>query len=149
MAAGPKGRFGVFIDRANINRISRRIMRSREISLDAAKAAFIEVTERIKKSSQVIVPYKTGDLYKSAYKRVTRRAYDIDARVGYDESGELGYAWTRHQVPAKTYTTPGTTHRYLALAFMQYEDRVAEIVAKAYRKRLKTVGFSETEVGGF
>jgi len=144
-----RGGFKVIVDRISLIRIARNILRMREVALDASEDEFREVTEAIKRSSKVIVPYKTGALYQSAYNRVTRRSDDILAEVGYDDDERLGYAWVRHQVPAKTYTTPGTTHRYLTLAFDQYEDVIDDIVFKAFKKRLKLIGFKETVSGGF
>ena len=138
--------FRMEVDRVSLADSIRKIMLTREAALDAAQTAFTDITTNLKESSQLLVPRKTGALRDSAYSRVTRRTNDIYAEVGYDESGELGYAVIRHQVPAKTYTTPGTTHQYLALAFMQYEDVVADIVRKTFNKRLKLIGFKESAV---
>ena len=142
-----KGAWRVEVDHFSISRVNKKIRRIRNAALDAAHESFKEVTREIKKSSQSMVPYKTGALHDSAYRRTTRRAFDIDARVGYDIHGKLGYAWTRHEVPARVYTTPGTTHQYLSLAFLAYEDVVADIVRKAYRKELRVIGFKPTVLG--
>jgi hypothetical protein len=138
--------FKVIVDRISLVRVIKNVINVREAALKSAELEFTKITEAVKRSSQIIVPQKTGALEKSAYARVIRRANDIDAVVGYDEHNRLGYAWIRHQVPAKTYTTPGTTHRYLSLAFMQYEDVVDDLVMKTYRKRLKKIGFKETSI---
>jgi hypothetical protein len=132
---------------ANLNdiiRTKKRIRSIKAIAIDTAYKEFRIIVKDIKENSQLMVPYKTGDLQKSAYARVERRFLDVKAEVGYDERGKLGYALLRHEEPAKNYTTPGTTHRYLALAFMQYEDVVDGIVRKAYNKRLKMIGFKKT-----
>ena len=142
----PGSNFTVVVDRISLARTARRVIRIKEAALDATQEEFTKITEAIKKSSQLLVPYKTGALEKSAYSRVTSRSNDVEGVVGYDEHNRLGYAWIRHQVPAKTYTTPGTTHRYLSIAFMQYEDVVDDLVMKTYRKRLKKIGFKETSI---
>jgi hypothetical protein len=138
---------GITVDRISLAATISHVMGMKNAALDASQEAFTKVTKDIKESSQLLVPRKTGDLQKSAYTRITRRFNDIDAEVGYDESNELGYAWIRHQVPAKTYTTPGTTHQYLILAFNQYEDVIADIVMKRFKKQLKKIGFKERTVG--
>ena len=136
-------------ERVRLNQTVVRIGLMKEAALDAAHDAFTEITKGIKETSQMLVPRKTGALQKSAYRRVDRRGNDINAEVGYDRSGELGYAWIRHQEPAKTYTTPNTTHQYLLLAFNQYEDIVDNVVMATYQKRLKKIGFKEAMTGGF
>ena len=146
-ASRAKGTWRVEVDRISLGRVNNKIRRIRNAALDAAHESFKEVTGEIKKSSQSMVPYKTGALHGSAFKRTTRRSHDINAVVGYDEHSKLGYAWIRHEVPAKEYTTPGTTHQYLSLAFLAYEDVVADIVRKAYRKELKVIGFKPTVFG--
>ena len=139
----------VSVNKAKLHQINIRFGLMNEAALDAAKESYKEITTGIKETSQMLVPRKTGALHASAYRRVTRRAKDIHAEVGYDRSGELGYAWIRHQEPAKTYTTPNTTHQYLLLAFNQYEDIVDNVVMATYQKRLKKIGFKEAMTGGF
>ena len=136
--AGFKGRgglFGVFIDPASIIRSTKTIMRSRDVVLNVAQASFIKVTQQIKDESQSIVPFKTGALKRSAYKFVNRRAWQVEAEVGYDRYGQIGYAFERHQVKARNYTTPGTDYLYLLRAFDKYADDIADIIAVAARKR--------------
>ena len=142
----PGSNFTVVVDRISLARTARRVIRIKEAALDATQEEFTKITEAIKKSSQLIVPYKTGALEKSAYSRVTSRSNDVEGVVGYDEHNRLGYAWIRHQVPAKTYTTPGTTHRYLTLAFMKYEDVVAQFIMKTLNKKFRKIGFKKTSV---
>ena len=138
--AGPgyKGRpsqMRVFINPSDLIRTSKTIMRSRDVVLDVAQAAFIKVTQQIKSESQSIVPYKTGALKRSAYKFVNRRAWEVEAEVGYDRYGEIEYAYERHQVKARNYTTPGTDYLYLLRAFDKYADDIADIIAASARKR--------------
>jgi hypothetical protein len=139
----------VSVNKAKLHQINIRFGLMNEAALDAAKESYKEITTGIKETSQMLVPRKTGALHASAYRRIARRAKDIHAEVGYDKSGELGYAWIRHQEPAKKYTSPNTTHQYLILAFNQYEDLVVDIVRVTFRKRLRKLGFKETTTGGF
>jgi hypothetical protein len=119
-------------------RASKTIMRSRDVVLNVAQAAFVKVTQQIKDESREIVPYKTGKLQRSAYKFVNRRAWYVDAEVGYNRDGSVPYAEVRHQVAALKYTTPGTGFKYLIRAFDKYADDIADIIEKSVRKRFTT-----------
>ena len=144
--AGFKGRgglFGVFIDPASIIRSTKTIMRSRDVVLDAAQAALVKVTKQMKDESQQIVPKKTGRLKRSFYRFVNRRAWSVEARAGYDRHGRIGYAYERHQVQARNYTTPGTDYLYLVRAFYMYSDDIADIIAASARKRFDAGGYAE------
>tara|TARA_R100001143_G_scaffold50723_1_gene45708 strand:+ start:68 stop:544 length:477 start_codon:yes stop_codon:yes gene_type:complete len=138
--AGHKLRPGFASLRVNKNdtmRTSKTIRRSRDVVLNVAQAAFIKVTQQVKDESQSIVPQKTGKLRRSAYKFVNRRAFTVDAEVGYDREGQVEYAYERHQVRARRggYTTPGTDYLYLLRAFDKYSDDIVDIIAAATRKR--------------
>ena len=145
--AKSSGGVKVVVNRVDLAVAVGRIMRMGEAALDASQDSFRDILKSIKESSQMMVPRKTGALRKSAYFRVNRRSQAIEGEVGYDKNNELGYAYIRHEVPAKTYTTPGTTHQYLILAFNQYEDVIGNLVLKEYKKRLKLIGFREGTVG--
>jgi hypothetical protein len=132
---GRPGQMGIYINPSDLIRASKTIMRSRDVVLDVAQAAFIKVTQQIKSESQSIVPFKTGALKRSAYKFVNRRAWQVEAEVGYDRYGQIGYAYERHQVKARNYTTPGTDYLYLLRAFDKYADDIADIIAASARKR--------------
>ena len=136
--AGYKLRTGVMSIRVNKNdimRTSKTIRRSRDVVLNVAQAAFIKVTQQVKDESQSIVPQKTGKLRRSAYKFVNRRAFTVDAEVGYDREGQVEYAYERHQVKAANYTKAGTDYLYLLRAFDKYSDDIVDIIAAATRKR--------------
>jgi hypothetical protein len=146
---GSPGGVKVVVNRAKLAGTIGRIMRMKEAALDASQDSFRDILKSIKESSQLMVPRKTGALRDSAYFRVNRRSQSVEGEVGYDRNDRLGYAYVRHQVPAETYTTPGTTHQYLTLAFNQYEDVVADLVMKILRKRLIKLGFKRGTVGIF
>lgn len=131
------GQMGVYINPADIIRATKTIMRSRNVLLDVVQAKLIKVTQQIKHESREIVPFKTGALKRSAYKFVNRRANKVEAEVGYDRYGEIGYAFKRHQVRARNYTTSGTDYLYLLRAFDKYADNLADSIAVAARKRFR------------
>jgi len=131
----------VVIDKARITRLVHRIRLMRHAARMSTKESFTKITEDIKATSQQMVPYKTGALHDSAYTRVDTRSYDVVAEVGYDRNDNLGYAWTRHQIPAREYTTPGTSHQYLLAAFFQHEDEVKKSVLKHFGENLRLIGF--------
>ena len=141
--AGFKGRPGVVmlgIEPTSLIRSSKTIMRSRDVVLDAAQAALVKVTKQIKAESQSIVPKKTGKLRGSFYRFVNRRAWTVEAKAGYDRHGQIGYAYERHQVQAKKYTTAGTDYLYLSRAFDMYDEDLADIIAAMARKRFNAGG---------
>ena len=131
------GGMRVFVEPSDIIRGSKTLRRSRDVVLNVAQAAFVRVTKQIKAESQSIVPKKTGTLQRSAYRFVNRRAWKVEAEVGYDREGQIEYAYKRHQVKAAPggYTTPGTDYLYLLRAFNKYADRMADIIAATARKR--------------
>ena len=132
------GGMRVFVEPSDIIRTSKTLRRSRDVVLNVAQAAFVRVTKQIKDESQEIVPYKTGKLQRSAYKFVNRRAWKVDAEVGYDREGLVEYAYKRHQVKARKYTTdhnPRADYLYLLRAFDKYADDMADIIAATARKR--------------
>ena len=149
------GGMNVHVDKTDMIRASKTLRRSRDVVLNVAQAAFVRVTKQIKDESQNIVPKKTGKLKRSAYKFVNRRAWKVDAEVGYDREGLVEYAYERHQVKAANYTTPGTDYLYLQRAFDKYADKMADIIAATARKRFtvsaKTFGrqdWFEPDLGG-
>jgi hypothetical protein len=144
---GSPGGVNVKVNRVKLAGTVGRIMRIEKAALDASQDSFRNILKSIKESSQLMVPRKTGALRDSAYFRVDRRSKTVNAVVGYDRGNELGYAYVRHQVPAKTYTTPGTTHQYLILAFYEYEDVIDDMIVSSLNKRLKLIGFKEGTVG--
>jgi len=123
------------VEPSDIIRGSKTLRRSRDVVLNVAQAAFVRVTKQIKAESQSIVPKKTGKLQRSAYKFVNRRAWKVEAEVGYDREGQVEYAFKRHQEQAANYTTPGTDYLYLLRAFDKYADKMAKIIAATARKR--------------
>ena len=142
---GFKGREGfmtAFVDPSSIVKSTKSIRRSRDVVLNAAQVALTRITHKIKNESQRLVPQKTGKLQRSFYRFVNRRTWTVEARAGYDRHGNIGYAYERHQVKAKNYTTAGTGILYLARAFDMYADDVAKVIAATARKRFNAGGFA-------
>ena len=94
------------LDPRSIKAMSDKMQRSIQKALDMATVLLREEAEDIKRESQQMVPYRTGNLHDSAHYRVRRGGYVVTADIWYD-AVKAPYAWLQHETkPSKSWKHP-------------------------------------------
>jgi len=140
--------FRLRLDPTKTRRLSGRLRKSADVVLDASERAMNRITKSIKKRSQELVPYKTGNLHDAAFAKVTRSRNIVDGTVGY-RSSKAPYAFLQHETPPPPpayskdnptfrHTAP-TKWKFLQQPLMEHADDLREVTARAVRRRLKFI----------
>jgi hypothetical protein len=129
---GPRFRSSFRMDPRTVRNVKKKMQQSTQRILNAAAKILKKEAILIKKESQILVPYDTGNLHDSAHYKVIRRKYSVYADIWYD-ADKAPYSWIQHEDETIPHDAP-TRAKFLLIPLMAREARMEEVWAEIFDK---------------